>query len=93
MRDPASKHRLIEAAAQVLHQRSYGSVGVDELCARAGVRKGSFYHFFESKRDLTLAAIEANWDDFERQGLRPAREAERPLDRIAMVFEFAVTTL
>lgn len=93
MRDTTTKDRLIESAAQVLHQRSYGSVGVDELCERAGVRKGSFYHFFNSKRDLALAVLEAHWDGFERQGLRPAREAERPLDRIAMVFEYAVTTL
>lgn len=93
MRDTTTKDRLIDSAAQVLHLRSYGSVGVDELCERAGVRKGSFYHFFSSKRDLALAVLEAQWDGFERHALRPAREAERPLDRIAMVFEYAVTTL
>jgi TetR/AcrR family transcriptional repressor of nem operon len=93
MRDTTTKDRLIESAAEVLHQRSYGSVGVDELCERAGVRKGSFYHFFNSKRDLALAVLEAQWDGFERQGLRPAREAAQPLDRIAMVFEYAITTL
>ena len=93
MRDTTTKDRLIETAAQVLHQRSYGSVGVDELCERAGVRKGSFYHFFDSKRDLALAVLEAQWDTLERQGLRSAREAERPLDRITMVFDHAITTL
>ena len=93
MRDTTTKDRLIESAAHVLHQRSYGSVGVDELCERAGVRKGSFYHFFESKRDLALAVLEAHWDGFERHVLRPAREAERPLDRIALVFEYAIATV
>ena len=92
-RDTTARDRLIEVAAQLLHQRSYGSVGVDELCERAGVRKGSFYHFFHSKRDLALAVLEAQWDAFERDGLRLAREAERPLDRLAMVFEFGIATL
>jgi TetR/AcrR family transcriptional repressor of nem operon len=92
-RDTTARDRLIEGAAQLLHQRSYGSVGVDELCERAGVRKGSFYHFFHSKRDLALAVLEAQWDAFERDGLRLAREAERPLDRLAMVFEFGIATL
>lgn len=92
-RDTAARDRLIEGAAQLLHQRSYGSVGVDELCERAGVRKGSFYHFFRSKRDLALAVLEAQWDAFERDGLRLAREADRPLDRLAMVFEFGIATL
>jgi TetR/AcrR family transcriptional repressor of nem operon len=93
VRNTTARDRLIEGAAQLLHQRSYGSVGVDELCAHAGVRKGSFYHFFPSKRDLAIAVLEAQWDAFERNGLRPAREAERPLDRLTMVFEFAVATL
>jgi TetR/AcrR family transcriptional repressor of nem operon len=93
MRDTTTRDRLITSAAQVLHERSYGSVGVDELCEHAGVRKGSFYYFFASKRDLALAVLEAQWDGFERQALRPAREAERPLDRIAMVFDYAVATL
>jgi len=92
-RDTTARDRLIEVAAQLLHQRSYGSVGVDELCERAGVRKGSFYYFFHSKRDLALAVLEAQWDAFERDGLRLAREAERPLDRLAMVFEFGIATL
>jgi len=92
-RDTTARDRLIEGAAQLLYQRSYGSVGVDELCERAGVRKGSFYHFFHSKRDLALAVLEAQWDAFERDGLRLAREAERPLDRLAMVFEFGIATL
>ena len=93
MRDTTTRDRLIESAAAVLHQRSYGSVGVDELCERAGVRKGSFYHFFDSKRDLALAVLEAQWDAFERQALRPAREAERPLERITMVFERAISAM
>ena len=77
MRDTTTKDRLIESAAHVLHQRSYGSVGVDELCERAGVRKGSFYHFFESKRDLALVvsasarATAADSDDTVSMGTVP----------------------
>ena len=33
-------------------------MGVQEICNRASVKKGSFYHFFDSKRDLALAALE-----------------------------------
>ncbi|GAA0671009.1 TetR/AcrR family transcriptional regulator [Kitasatospora atroaurantiaca] len=32
-----------------------------EICARADVRKGSFYHFFDSKQALTLAAVDSHW--------------------------------
>jgi TetR/AcrR family transcriptional repressor of nem operon len=37
-------------------------VGVSEICSAAGVKKGSFYHFFASKRDLVSAVIESYWD-------------------------------
>ena len=50
--------RLVTAMAALVHQRGYGAVGVEDVCAAAGVKKGSFYHFFASKRDLMLAAIE-----------------------------------
>lgn len=44
-----------------MHSRSYGAIGVAEICERAGVRKGSFYHFFDSKQALTVAALRATW--------------------------------
>ena len=50
--------RLVAAMASLVHQRGYLAVGVDDVCKAAGVKKGSFYHFFKSKRDLMLAAIE-----------------------------------
>ncbi|HSG31720.1 MAG TPA: TetR/AcrR family transcriptional regulator, partial [Thermodesulfobacteriota bacterium] len=45
-----TKEKLIDSAIQLLGTRSYNSVGVQELCEHAEVKKGSFYHFFPSKR-------------------------------------------
>jgi TetR/AcrR family transcriptional repressor of nem operon len=44
--------------ASLVHRRGYMAVGVDDVCKAAGVKKGSFYHFFKSKRDLMLAALD-----------------------------------
>jgi len=44
-----------------MHGRGYTAVGVSDVCATAGVNKGSFYHFFPSKVDLALAVIDAHW--------------------------------
>lgn len=57
-----TRDRLVQAAAQMLWERGYQSASVEDLCARAGARKGSFYHFFPSKSDLAIAALEFNWD-------------------------------
>ena len=55
--------RLVRAAHELIGGRGYGSVGVAEICRRAEVQKGSFYHFYDSKQALTLAVIGAHWDE------------------------------
>jgi TetR/AcrR family transcriptional regulator, transcriptional repressor for nem operon len=56
-----AKQRLIEAIGSLIWVGSYGSTTIDDICAKAGVKKGSFYYFFESKADLAIAAIGAEW--------------------------------
>lgn len=53
-----TKEKLIETATELIFRDSYGAVSVDEICSTAGVHKGSFYHYFPSKADLALEAIE-----------------------------------
>jgi TetR/AcrR family transcriptional repressor of nem operon len=60
-RTSTARDRLLDAACDLMRGRAYGSLGVAEICAKADVRKGSFYHFFESKQALTLAAIDVHW--------------------------------
>lgn len=55
----ASKHDLILArGAQVMSRRGYHGTGVQEIVQAAGVPKGSFYHYFASKEDFSLQALE-----------------------------------
>ena len=55
---PDTRQRLIDAARTLIGSHSYHAVGVQDICTRAGVRKGSFYHFFDSKHALALAALD-----------------------------------
>lgn len=66
-----TKENLINSAIELIGNRSYNAVGVQELCEHAGVKKGSFYHFFLSKRDLTLEALDAIWKKFKSDTLDP----------------------
>jgi len=67
-----TRDRLIDGAVGLLHAHGYQSVGVKALCDVAGVQKGSFYHFFSSKEDLTLAALDRSWDLFRTDVIEPA---------------------
>lgn len=73
-----ARQRLIEAARNVIYAHSYEAVSVDELCAAAGVNKSSFYHFFSSKQDLVLTALESQWQRLEELVLKPSLDTKLP---------------
>jgi len=80
------RERLLNAASALFSQRSYSAIGVAEICAVAGVQKGSFYYYFESKQALALAVIEQHWVA-QRDAWRGALEAEGSLmERLRRVF-------
>ena len=56
-----TKQKLLNVAAKLIWEQSYGSVGVDDICKKAGVTKGSFYFAFPSKADLAVATMESQW--------------------------------
>src|SRR2546428_4145159 len=56
-----AKQRLMDAVRELIWAGSYGSTTIDHICEKAGVKKGSFYYFFDSKADLALTAIEGEW--------------------------------
>jgi len=56
-----SQQRLLRAASDLLWEKSYHSVTLDDVCARAGVLRGSLYYFFDSKSALALAALQHLW--------------------------------
>lgn len=59
--DKGTRQKLIDTATDLIWMSSYGAVSVDDICTKAGVKKGSFYHFFPSKQDLAITALEEHF--------------------------------
>ena len=57
-----AKERLMESVLELIWTGSYGTTTIDQICEKAGVKKGSFYYFFESKADLAAAAFDGAWE-------------------------------
>ena len=82
-----AKERLLASALDLIYERSYAEVGVQALCDRAGVKKGNFYHFFQSKQDLLLQALERHAQDLGAVLATAFDQSVPPLQRIDRLFE------
>lgn len=55
-----SRHRLIEAMADLLWERGYAATSPRDVMSAAGVGQGSLYHHFSGKHELAVEAMRAN---------------------------------
>ena len=61
-----TRERILASERDLIFARSYAEVGVAAICKNADVKKGSFYHFFPSKQELTLAVIDEFLIEFKQ---------------------------
>jgi TetR/AcrR family transcriptional repressor of nem operon len=81
-----SKQRLMDAALELIWTHSYGSTTVDAICEKAGVKKGSFYYFFESKCELAVVALQVDWVETKKRLDAQFSPTVDPLERLSGFF-------
>ena len=76
-----TRRRIIEAAANLVYERTVAGVSLDEVCRATSTSKSQLYHYFSDKDDLIHAVI-----DHERERVlgfhRPAIECLSSWDDI-----------
>ena len=77
-----ARAKILASAQSLIELRGYSALGVAEICTAAGVPKGSFYYFFESKQALALAVIDEHWAAQRRDWDRVLRSGAEPLQRL-----------
>jgi TetR/AcrR family transcriptional regulator, transcriptional repressor for nem operon len=89
MQQHQSRARLLDATIKVVRTKGYTAARIEDVCAEAGVTKGSFFHHFKSKDDLALAALEhwkvSSGDLFAHADYHLAAD---PLDRVLAYIDF-----
>jgi len=84
-----SKIKLLNSALDVIRAKGYAGTTVDDICHKAGITKGSFFHHFKSKDELALAAA-AYWSSLTEGffAAAPYRKEKNPLDRLFGYLDF-----
>jgi TetR/AcrR family transcriptional regulator, transcriptional repressor for nem operon len=87
--DSGAKARLLDAALSTIRTQGYSATSVEALCAAAEVTKGAFFHHFESKEALAVAAAQ-HWSQTTSAFFReaPYHGQADPLNRLLGYIDF-----
>jgi TetR/AcrR family transcriptional regulator, transcriptional repressor for nem operon len=76
--------KLLEAGVTLFAEKGYHGTGVKDIVERAGVPKGSFYNYFESKEAFGAAILLHYADEQAAEWKQYAREADSPDPLLAL---------
>lgn len=84
-----ARTRLLEAARNIIRAKGFAATTVDDLCRQAEVTKGAFFHHFNSKEALGVAAAEY-WTETTSAffAAAPYHLPDDPLDRVLAYVAF-----
>ncbi len=60
------KKEILDAATEIFSSKGYRAASVTDVLERAGIARGTFYHYFGSKKDVFLELIEFYFTEFEK---------------------------
>ena len=84
-----TKQKILETGAELIHLKGFNHTGLQEILNAAGVPKGSFYNYFNSKEDFGLQVID-HFAGYYTLISRPILEdpALSPLQKIKRLLEW-----
>ena len=85
--NPKTRARLLEKGGDLISTHGFNATGVQEITSVAGVPKGSFYNYFESKEAFAVEVLTEYWESVvATYGPILADHSMAPLARIARYF-------
>lgn len=54
-----TKEKIFKIATKLIEEKGYNNVTVSKICEESGIAKGTFYHHFNSKKDIIIKTYQA----------------------------------
>ncbi len=83
----------METAAELFFHQGYRATGINEVIAKAGVAKATFYSHFPTKEDLCLAYLRARNTSEYDSIVAYVNDHDTPVDRFMAVIESIIPWL
>ena len=78
-----TREKLVGVAMKLFWEKGYGATSIQDILREADVHAGSLYHFFPTKQDLLLTALERYRDGIHPMLLDPAwKGVDDPIERV-----------
>jgi TetR/AcrR family transcriptional regulator, transcriptional repressor for nem operon len=89
-----SKTKFLDAALHVIRAKGYAATRIEDVCEVSGLTKGSFFHHFQSKEELALAAAAHFAASADRAFAHaPYQSRTDPLERLLGYVDFRIAIL
>ena len=75
-----TEQAILQAAMDLSRQKAFDKVSVRDICQKAGITTGAFYHHFKSKDEMLLRGF-APLDRYMEEALA-GHESDPPLERL-----------
>jgi TetR/AcrR family transcriptional repressor of nem operon len=82
------RQHIIDVARTLITHKGYSAVGLAEIVKAAGIPKGSFYYYFQSKEEFAEALLEHYFSNYLVQVDEQLRGSEPARERLLRYFSF-----
>lgn len=82
-----TKKKIYDISTQLMKKKGYDNVTIQEICKKAGVSVGTFYHYFESKNEIFTELYKIA-DEFFYDTIKERLFGANTIDKIIEYFNY-----
>lgn len=85
--------RILQAAIEVIAEKSFHHARISDIASRAGVADGTVYLYFENKDHILRAAIDSTFAQFSKRVGENIQQVHSPIEKLGIIARLHIETL